>query len=338
MAVQQEGIQMILNQVAADGFSKVVWVNLREVRSRSLWLCVSTLTAQSQRLSACDFVLMQEPVIYVDGRPYTVRRTAKLNENDLVPGITRHKVQVLETSMKSSLREQLTLSKRQFEYWHEYELHQNELLSAQVDPDRVFTLNELFESDDVQHANAQIESVAYYRIPIERENAPEHADVEMIMELINTAAPIVHSATYDTAFIFNCQMGKRRTTTALVLAQLIWQRPHVDISNLEPEAPSTTTTDAESTESAMTAPPSNANGNFAVIREVQQQLEFGPQAKQWVDRTIDACAAIFNIRSVIHEFHELSQAEAKPAKRSYYLVRLVSLSAGRWLVARGRFD
>lgn len=254
-------------------------------------------------------------MIYVDGHSYTARRTAKLNENDVVPGITGHKVQILETSMKNSLREQLALAKHQFEYWHEYELHQNELLSSKVDPERVFTIPELYETEAVRAANPKIESVTYYRIPIERENAPEHTDVEKIMELIHTAAPIVNTATSDTAFIFNCQMGKRRTTTALVIAQLIWQR-HLAGDNVDVVASSPL--------SAEDARDGHKNGNFVVIREVQKQLAFGAQAKHWVDKAIDQCAAIFNIRSVINEYHELSMAEAKPAKRSYYLHHALS--------------
>lgn len=253
----------------------------------------------------------------MDGHSYTARRTAKLNENDLVPGITGHKVQILETSMKNSLREQLVFAKHQFEYWHEYELHQNELLSSKVDPERVFTLPELYETSAVCAANPKIESVTYYRIPIERENAPEHTDVEMIMELIHTAAPVANSATSKTAFIFNCQMGKRRTTTALVIAQLIWQRHHAG-ENMDASSPISDESDEDI---------GQKSGNFVVIREVQKQLAFGPQAKHWVDKAINECAAIFNIRSVINEYHELSMAEAKPAKRSYYLVRLYRVSA-----------
>ncbi|TYZ61633.1 hypothetical protein PybrP1_007433 [[Pythium] brassicae (nom. inval.)] len=286
-----QGIKMILNQVADDGFTKVVWINLRE-----------------------------EPVVYVDGQSFTARRAAKLNENDLVPGITGHKVQVLESSMKESLREQLVLSSGHFEYWHELELLQNELVSAEADPAYVFTLPELYATDAVQRANPKLASIAYHRIPIERENAPEHAEVERIMALINSTAPIVANATSDTAFIFNCQMGKRRTTTALVLAQLIWQQRFVEPSAFA--APMRTGSEEEDDDAA--AGGGKANGNFAVIRAVTKQLEFGPQAKQWVDQVIDECAVIFNIRTVINEYHERSLAEAKPAKRSYYLHHALS--------------
>lgn len=258
-------------------------------------------------------------MVYVDGQSFTARRAAKLNENDLVPGITGHKVQILESSMKESLREQLVLSSGQFEYWHELELLQNELVSAEADPAYVFTLPELYETDSVQRASPKIASIAYHRIPIERENAPEHADVERIMELINSAAPIVEKATSDTAFIFNCQMGKRRTTTALVLAQLIWQQRFVDPTTFVVPVRTGDSTDNDDDEALGGG---KANGNFAVIRAVTKELEFGYQAKQWVDQVIDECAVIFNIRTVINEYHERSLAEAKPAKRSYYLVRL----------------
>ncbi|KAF1785356.1 Protein-tyrosine phosphatase-like [Phytophthora cactorum] len=176
-----EGIQMILSQVAADGFTKVVWVNLRE-----------------------------EAVIYVNGRPFTARRSAMLNENDLVPGITGHKIQVLESSMKTSLQEELKASDNRFE--------ENELIVDTAEPDHVLTLPELYESAEVA----------------------KHKD---------------------------------------------------SIQNLY---------------------------------QVQTRLKYGREAKRWVDTAIDECATICNIRTVIHEYRDLSNAEAKPAKRSYYLHHAMS--------------
>ncbi|KAL4155871.1 hypothetical protein PRNP1_007972 [Phytophthora ramorum] len=271
-----EGIQMILSRVAADGFTKVVWVNLRE-----------------------------EAVIYVNGRPFTARRSAKLNENDLVPGITGHKIQVLESSLKSSLQEELKAADNRFEYWNEMTLRENELVVDSAAPDRVLTLPELYASSDVAKYKDTIQSVEYRRIPIERENAPEHGDVEMLMNLLE--------ATGDdgaTAFVFNCQMGKRRTTTAMVIGRLICERHNLNMEALVSGVPPT----EEAIES----------GNFAVIREVQKRLENGREAKRWVDAAIDECATICNIRTVINEYRDLSNAEAKPAKRSYYLHHAMS--------------
>ncbi|ETL89699.1 hypothetical protein, variant 1 [Phytophthora nicotianae] len=272
----QEGIQMILSQVAADGFTKVVWVNLRE-----------------------------EAVIYVNGRSFTARRSAMLNENDLVPGLTGHKIQVLETSMKLSLQEELKVADNQFEYWEEVALGENELIEDTAEPENVLTLPELYESAEVAKYQDAIQSLVYRRIPFERENAPEQGDVEMLTKLMEAT-----ENDGATAFVFNCQMGKRRTTTAMVIGRLICQRNTLDINALTPpeEIPEN----------------QNGSGNFAVIREVQTRLQYGREAKVWVDTAIDECATICNIRSVIHEYRDLSNAEAKPAKRSYYLHHAMS--------------
>ncbi|KAG2776306.1 hypothetical protein Pcac1_g12984 [Phytophthora cactorum] len=272
-----EGIQMILSQVAADGFTKVVWVNLRE-----------------------------EAVIYVNGRPFTARRSAMLNENDLVPGITGHKIQVLESSMKTSLQEELKASDNRFEYWNEVAQRENELIVDTAEPDHVLTLPELYESAEVAKHKDSIQNLVYRRIPFERENAPEQGDVEMLTNLMETTGN-----DGATAFVFNCQMGKRRTTTAMVIGRLICQRNILDIKTLAPPAEEIPENQIKS-------------GNFAVIQEVQTRLKYGREAKRWVDTAIDECATICNIRTVIHEYRDLSNAEAKPAKRSYYLHHAMS--------------
>ncbi|CEG39611.1 IQ motif, EF-hand binding site [Plasmopara halstedii] len=271
-----EGIQLILNRVAADGFTKVVWINLRE-----------------------------EAVIYVNGRPFTARRSAKLNENDLVPGITGHKIQVLELSMKSSLQEELKMADNYFQYWNEVAFNENELLHETARPEHVLTLPEIYKSADVIKYNDAIQSVKYFRIPIERENAPEHEDVETLMNLMES---IINDGA--TAVVFNCQMGKRRTTTAMVLGKLIYDQRTLKLTT--------------SLHSLKDCEDQNEAGNFAVIREVQKHLIHGQEAKRWVDTTIDECATVCNLRNMIREYRDLSNAEAKPAKRSYYLRHAMS--------------
>jgi protein-tyrosine phosphatase len=247
-------------------------------------------------------------VIYVDGRPFTARRSAKLNENDLVPGITGHKIQVLESSLKTSLQEELRAADNRFEYWNEVTLRENELVVSSAEPEHVMTLPELYESAEVAQYKDSIRSVVYKRIPIERENAPEHGDVEMLMNLMEATGD-----DKSTAYVFNCQMGKRRTTTAMVIGRLICQRHNMKVDELLATGPAP----EEELENA-------ASGNFAVIREVQTRLKNGRAAKRWVDAAIDECAAICNIRTVINEYHDLSNADAKPAKRSYYLHHAMS--------------
>lgn len=188
-----------------------------------------------------------------------------------------------------------------FQYWNEVALRENKLIKAIAEPEHVLTLPELYESADVAKHSNELQSVEYRRLPIMRENAPEHGDVETLMTLMER----IHDGA--TAFVFNCQMGKRRTTTAMVLGKLIYERNALDLQAF------TSSTHCQ-----------NEAGDFAVIREVQTHLIHGQTAKRWVDTVIDECATVCNIRNVIHEYRDLSNAEAKPAKRSYYLRHAMS--------------
>ncbi|CAK4363846.1 unnamed protein product [Aphanomyces euteiches] len=168
-----------------DGFTKVVWVNIRE-----------------------------EAVIFVEGIPFTARPSSKLNENDMVPDITGNSIAVLEASLKDSLLEQLSRSESKLEYWHEPTLLCNELVTQLVDPKQVKTLHEVMA--DIQHPG--IESVIFQRATIERGNFPEHQIVDQLIEWIS-------KADLNTAVVFNCQKGRCRTTTVMTLAYLIWSAP-----------------------------------------------------------------------------------------------------------------
>ncbi|RHY27361.1 hypothetical protein DYB32_006838, partial [Aphanomyces invadans] len=60
--------------------------------------------------------------------------------------------------------------------------------------------------------------------------------------------------------------------------------------------------------------------NCQVILALCEKLEHGVRTKGWVDKVIDDASAIYNIRLVIDEYRTKSLEEAKPAKRSFFLV------------------
>ncbi|KAF0770951.1 hypothetical protein AaE_002510 [Aphanomyces astaci] len=285
----EAGINHILDTVTADGYSKVVWVTLRD-----------------------------EAVIFVDGTPFTARRSGKLNDNDLVPGMTGHNISVLELSLKNSLVDQLNLSDHKFEYWHEPTLLCNELAVSTVDPSHVLTLPELMSS--IQHPG--IQSLTYHRAPIDRENFPEHSIVDRLVDWLR-------SADATTALVFNCQKGRGRTTTAMSLAYLIWSAPTQVQSPLDAhDHPDSRLA------RAMTMDPRNADykhGLYKVILALCDKLGNGVRTKRWIDNVIDDASVIYNIRLVINEHRAVrshldrSLEEAKPAKRSFYLHRACRL-------------
>lgn len=109
----------------------------------------------------------------------------------------------------------------------------------------------------------------------------------MIMNLMRASGGDI-----STAFVFNCQTGKRRTTTAMVIGKLICQQHTLNLAEVMADVASTEDEHLNKVEA----------GNFAVIREVQKRLSNGQGAKHWVDSAVDECATVCNIRTVINEY------------------------------------
>ena len=112
--------------------------------------------------------------------------------------------------------------------------------------------------------------LSYVRIPITDEKAPKCQDCDAI-------AGRCVAADSDTALIFNCQMGRGRTTTAMIVAALVRSR-------LYP---------AEQAVTDLTVPPPSAasdddrlmlQGDYAVVRSLVRVVEGGKEAKAAADR------------------------------------------------------
>merc|ERR1711931_71440 len=64
-------------------------------------------------------------------------------------------------------------------------------------------------------------NLEYSRLPIVDEEAPSERDFDDILD-------VLRNQTKDTACVFNCQMGKGRTTTGMILACLLKDILHGD--------------------------------------------------------------------------------------------------------------
>ena len=62
--------------------------------------------------------------------------------------------------------------------------------------------------------NSILIKLLFSRAPIVDEKAPKEADFDDILNVMREQGP-------DTACVFNCQMGKGRTTTGMILACII---------------------------------------------------------------------------------------------------------------------
>lgn len=100
--------------------------------------------------------------------------------------------------------------------------------------------------------------------------------------------------------IYNCQMGRGRTTTGMVISVLI----HLVHANQLMPSPETSLTTAleEMTVSPEEVRERHLAGEYKLISQVLTVLDHGKRAKRLVDAAIDRCSHIQNLRTAIYDF------------------------------------
>merc|ERR1712048_111302 len=64
-------------------------------------------------------------------------------------------------------------------------------------------------------------NIIYARVPIQDELAPEEADFDQLVMDLKDVACAAPDAASKIALVFNCQMGRGRTTTGMVCASIL---------------------------------------------------------------------------------------------------------------------
>merc|ERR1712123_430346 len=159
--------------------------------------------------------LRQEPVVYVNGNPYTARDAA----NPLAAiGINCNPVNFhLEvnnpeecTTMENDCAEEI--KKRGEDYKDQFGEHPEERASNEELTEKlagVTTLNEIYAA--IKDKVPKLEPI---RIPMNQEQAPAEANFDQIVAMLK-------DTTASCPVIFNCQAGISRTTTAIVCGALV---------------------------------------------------------------------------------------------------------------------
>lgn len=168
-------------------------------------------------------------------------------------------------------------------------------------------------SQDVFH-QLQLEGylVDYLRIPVTDEKAPKEIDFDLLIQRCWNRAP-------NTSLIFNCQMGRGRTTTGMIIAALLHLRQ-------SPNFPSDLTNKVQKgTVEVYGGGGGFRQGYYAVVRSLMRVLERGSEAKLVLDRVIDDANHMQNMREAILEYRERLSIECNESKRNSILhVSLVS--------------
>merc|ERR1711902_311074 len=151
--------------------------------------------------------LRQEPVVYVNGKPYTARDPAKVNFHLEINNPE-------ETSkLETEFAEEVKKRGEDFKYYkdqfgeHPEERANNEEISEKLSG--VTTLNEIYAA--IKDKVPKLEPI---RIPMNQEQAPAEENFDQIVAMLK-------DTTASCPVIFNCQAGISRTTTAIVCAALV---------------------------------------------------------------------------------------------------------------------
>ncbi|XP_020701616.1 paladin [Dendrobium catenatum] len=251
--------------------------------------------------------LREEPVVYINDRPFVLRDVEKPFSNLEYTGINSVRVEQMESRLKEDILIEAARYGSKILVTDELPDGQMVDLWEPVTRDYVKTPLEVYQE-------LQMEGflVDYERVPITDEKSPKERDFD---DLVHRISQVEN----DTEYIFNCQMGRGRTTTGMVIATLVYlnrigasgiPRTHsigkiynngLDVSDNMPNS-----------EDAA------RRGEYPVIRSLIRVLEGGLEGKRQVDKVIDKCDAMQNLREAIGNYRNniLRQPDEKKREAS----------------------
>lgn len=232
--------------------------------------------------------MREEPVVFLDGQACAPRTQGNLNENvEYLQSIEDFELDAMERRLCKDCEE----AGPSLPVYYQTSGTENE--KRNLSTTSPSCVADVYKELDV----------TYNRIPIADEAAPEEKDFDQLVTAIRGAPA-------KTAFVFNCQMGRGRTTTGMVAACIMWKAGRGEAC--EPLQ------GRKGVDTRMV-------GDFKAVRELVAMLEQGKEAKALCDACCAACA------------HAQHLVEAILACEASAAVALASSfrSAGFWR-ARGR--
>ncbi|KZT29832.1 hypothetical protein NEOLEDRAFT_1174835 [Neolentinus lepideus HHB14362 ss-1] len=271
-----QGLRRALARVNAgpDGSNNVYWTSLRE-----------------------------EPVLYIAGRPHVLRLFDRPLENVEATGVTTAMVEAMELNFKRDVLREVRAGNGRILLHDEVEerpgVYSLVPIWETVSEEDILTPRDVF--DLVAHEGYKIN---YDRVAITDEQAPLPDALSQLNDRIRTGL------TNAGDFIFNCQMGRGRTTTGMVTACLIattteWNHQQEDIVRDEIVSEDYDTLDGPSEEEAY------LQGEYKIILQLVGVLSHGKIAKRLTDHAIDLMQDVQNLRKAIYDYKLKVQASEK---------------------------
>merc|ERR1719375_151028 len=225
------------------------------------------------------FNMREEPVVFLDGQACAPRTANNLNENvEYLKSIEGFELDAMERRLCADCAAFTESSEsKTIGVYYQTADGGNEERQLKTPPETSVPMRGAYEWL-AEQGGAKAE---YYRVPIADETAPEEMDFDQLVAELRGVA-----AQPGVALVFNCQMGRGRTTTGMVCATIM-----VHASRGFNDKPPARDPAAER---------NLKRGEFRCILELMALLDKlatdrGAQAKLLADQSIDACAHAQNM-------------------------------------------
>jgi protein-tyrosine phosphatase len=249
--------------------------------------------------------MRQEPVVYVNGIPFTPRDPGNLHENLQFQALSASQLQSLTATFVNVIKTRATSSNSNSitalqDTYAEHPSDRKDIKKT-IAVDHIRSLKETYHAVNTELGHGE-DYLSFTRFPIVDEDAPASYDLDTLLRNVLVATE------KKTAFVFNCQMGKGRTTCGMVCTALILQAIETDTASPYP-APSAVEAESKLELSPTpythhTAPLTLRQGNFEMIQTLLAELgkidspETALQAKQQLDTLIDLTGPPYGLQSL----------------------------------------
>lgn len=239
--------------------------------------------------------LREEPVIYVAGRPHVLRTVDRPLQNVEATGITTDVVERMEQALKKDVQDELRRNHGKILLHDELEespgKYQITALYETVTEDEIMTPRDVFEL-----IMGKGYRVNYGRVAITDEQAPLPQALDQIIQRVEAA---LKNATH---LMFNCQMGRGRTTSGMVAAVLIATVATRDVTQDPVEEDEESASGLVMHDRYDGYEEAYLNGEYKTILRLVGVLSHGKIAKRLCDRAIDTVDSVQNLRRAIFDY------------------------------------
>lgn len=239
--------------------------------------------------------LREEPVLYVNGRPHVLRQVNRPLQNMEATGITTDVVERMEQTLKRDVQKEVFAGQGRILLHDEVEDSPGQFtITPQwetVSVEDIMTPRDVFEM-----VTKEGYKVDYARVAITDEQAPLPESMAIILERVKVG---LGSAT---DLIFNCQMGRGRTTTGMVCASLVATVLYGDYRMESATTDESGTQEAFIMTDGVSEEEAYLNGEYKIILQLVGLLSHGKLAKRLADASIDRMESVQNLRRAVFDY------------------------------------